>query len=333
MRILIIGGTLFIGRRLARRLVAAGHDVTVLHRSASTPVPEGTTALTADRNDAASVRQALAGRRFDAVFDNVYDWERGTTAEQVQAAAEACAGEALTRYVFMSSIAAYGSGLDHTEDDPLAPPDVPDPYVRNKANSERALFRMHQREGFPVVTLRPPFVYGPENPLYREAFFWDRLRDDRPIILPDDGSRLMQFVYVDDIVSCAERILEEPRAVGRAFNVGDARAITQREAVEAFARTAGREARVVNVPRDLALAAGGHPMGPRLYFAMYFDLPPITMRIDRARTILGFEPTDFDEGLARTYQWWLRENRFPPPDYSFEDGLLRQAGAEWKSTG
>ena len=44
--------------------------------------------------------------------------------------------------------------------------------------SERALFRLHQRIGLPVVTLRPPYVYGPgkSNPYYREAFFWDRLR-------------------------------------------------------------------------------------------------------------------------------------------------------------
>ena len=45
--------------------------------------------------------------------------------------------------------------------------------------SERALFRLHAAEGLPVVTLRPPFIYGPENPFYREAFFWDRMRADR----------------------------------------------------------------------------------------------------------------------------------------------------------
>ena len=52
-----------------------------------------------------------------------------------------------------------------------------------------------------MVTLRPPFIYGPGNPFYREAFFWDRLRDGRPIILPGDGRRLMQFVYIKDLVA------------------------------------------------------------------------------------------------------------------------------------
>ena len=142
-------------------LQAAGHNVTILHRNPGTQLPAGTTGLIADRNDAESVRSAIAGREFDAVFDNVYDWERGTTAEQVEATARACASDRLQRYVFMSSVAAYGDGLDRVEDDPLAPPDSPDVYSRNKAESERALFRLHREQGFPAVTLRPPFVYGP----------------------------------------------------------------------------------------------------------------------------------------------------------------------------
>ena len=54
-----------------------------------------------------------------------------------------------------------------------------------------------------MVTLRPPFIYGSGNPYYREAFFWDRLRAGRPLILPSDGHRLMQFVYVKDLVGFA----------------------------------------------------------------------------------------------------------------------------------
>ncbi len=148
------------------------------------------------------------------VYDNVYDWEHGTTAAQVEATARAC-GNNLHRYIFMSSVAAYGDGLNHHEGDALAPDDHSDAYVRNKAMSERTLFRMHQRNGFPVVTLRPPFIYGPGNPFYREAFFWDRLREGRPIILPGDGRRLMQFVYIKDLVTACIKVMDAARR-GRA---------------------------------------------------------------------------------------------------------------------
>jgi 2'-hydroxyisoflavone reductase len=102
----------------------------------------------------------------------------------------------------MSSIAAYGAGFDHRESDALAPDDHPNPYVEHKASSERALFRMHGSSGFPVTTFRPPFVHGPRQPFYCEQFFWDRLRDGRPIILPEGGDTPMQWAYVSDVAGC-----------------------------------------------------------------------------------------------------------------------------------
>src|ERR1700690_250412 len=228
-KILVIGGTLFIGRALVAELLKAGHEVWVLHPKAAHDLGKRVGSLVADRNDADQMRRVLAGQRFDVVFDNVYDWERGTTAAQVEATARAC-GNNLRRYVFMSSVGAYGDGLNHHEGDALAPDDHPDPYVRNKAMSERALFRLHQRMGLPIVTIRPPFVYGPGNPFYREAFFWDRLRDGRPLILPGDGRRLMQFVHINDLVAACVKVIDTPEIDGHAFNIANPRPLTQVEA-------------------------------------------------------------------------------------------------------
>ena len=120
MRILVIGGTLFIGKLLVTRLLEAGHEVTLLHRKAANPFGASVANAVADRNDAAAIKGALAGRRFDAVYDIAYDWQRGTTARQVEATARAVPGE-LSRYIFMSSAGAYGDGLNHDEDEPRAP--------------------------------------------------------------------------------------------------------------------------------------------------------------------------------------------------------------------
>src|SRR6266446_5606408 len=244
MKVLVIGGTMFIGRLLVAELLKAGHAVTVMHRKPKHDFGTRVQNLMADRNDAASVREALRFTGFQVVFDNVYDWERGTTATQVEGTVQAvmsASGDRLTRYVFMSSVAAYGDGLNHHDGDPLAPDDHLDPYVRNKAMTERTLFRMHQNAGLPVVTLRPPFVYGPGNPFYREAFFWDRLRDNRPIILPGDGHRLMQFVYIKDLVRACLRAMDEPDAVGEAFNVANEKPVTQFEFLQAMAAAAGKK--------------------------------------------------------------------------------------------
>jgi 2'-hydroxyisoflavone reductase len=332
MRILVIGGTLFIGRLLVSELLKAGHEVSILHRKPEHPFGKRVHNLVADRNDVASVKQAIGTVRYDAVYDLAYDWERGTNAAQVEATAHLFEGR-VARYVFMSSVAAYGDGLNHHEGDALAPDDHPNPYTRHKAMSERALFRMNQRSGFPIVTLRPPFVYGPGNPFYREAFFWDRFRANRPVILPSEGHRLMQFVYVKDLVEVAVKVIGQRNTVGHAFNVANARAVTQHELLLELSRVAGaKESQLVVIPRDLIHRAGGQIMGnTRLYFGQYYDVPAITEIITKAQRMLAFKPTEFTTGLKETFRAYLKERNFPQPDYAFEDALLTKFSHESKS--
>ena len=326
MKVLVIGGTLFIGKLLVEELLKGDHDVAVLHRKPKHDLVRRVENIMADRNDADSLREALAGRRFEVVFDNVYDWERGTTAAQVEATVRAC-GDRISRYLFMSSVAAYGDGLNHKESDPLAPGYHPDAYVSHKATTERILFRMRAQKGFPVVTFRPPFVYGPGNPFYREQFFWDRLRAGRPVIIPGDGHRLMQFVYVHDLVHAMVRAMQEPRAVGEAFNIGDPKPLTQAELVEKLAKVANVEATLVRMPRDVIVHAGGNAMREPYYFGEYLDVPPITENIGKVTRLLKMKLTPFETGLKETYRWYTRNHKPRTAGFEFDDKVLALAKA------
>jgi 2'-hydroxyisoflavone reductase len=319
-RVLVIGGTLFIGRTLVERLLDRGDDVVIMHRGRGTPFGDRVGEIQCDRNDAAAVRRLLAGNRFDVVYDNVFDWERGTTGEQVAAAAIAAA-DGLTRYVFTSSIAVYPPGGEYTEDAELVPPDFPNAYGAQKADSERALFALGRERGIPVTTLRPAFVYGPYNPFEREAFFWDRLRAGRPVIIPGDGRTTMQWAYAEDVVRAAMRAAGSDAAVGRAYNLANWPPITQVEFVRLLARVAGTEADLVHVPRERIQQLGGNVFTPPYYFGAYLDIPPITVRSDRVRAELGMELTTLEEGLRETYRWYEGQER-SGPDYSWEDEAL-----------
>jgi 2'-hydroxyisoflavone reductase len=324
MKVLVIGGTSFIGRLLVEELVRGGHDVTILHRKPKHEFGRRVENIMADRNDTEAVKEELSTRRFEVVFDNAYDWERGTTAAQVEATVRA-AGDRITRYLFMSSVAAYGDGLNHKESDPLAPDYHADPYVRHKATTERLLFRMHSHSGLPVVTFRPPFVYGPNNPFYREQFFWDRLRAGRPVVIPGDGHRLMQFAYVHDVVQAMVRAMIEPRAIGEAFNIGDTKPLTQVEVVEKLAKAANAEATLVRIPRDAIQQNGGSVMEEPYYFGEYFDLAPITMNIGKVTRVLKMKLTPFDVGLKETYRWYTRNHKPRTAGFEFDDKLLSLA--------
>jgi len=323
-RILVVGGTSFIGKQLVTELLKHHHQVSLLHRCPQHPFGKRVANLQADRADIDAVRRAINGTRFDVVYDLAYDWNNGTTGRQVEALAGLFEGK-VGRYVFMSSVGAYGDGLNHHEGDALAPDDHPNPYVRNKATAERALFRMHQRCGFPVVTLRPPFVYGPGNPFYREAFFWDHFRAGRPVILPSEGHRLMQFVYVNDLVDLCLRVMDQRNVVGHSFNAANPRAITQRELVMDLARAAGMKApAMVSIPRDFIVRMGGNVMNGNLYFGAYYDIPAITQIITKAQRMLSFKPIDFEEGLKITYRAYLKEAHPQRPDYAFEDLVMNR---------
>lgn len=317
-RVLVIGGTLFVGRRLVERLLERGESVTVMHRGRGTPFDARVEEIRCDRTDTAAVRRALTGTSFDVVYDNVYDWERGTTGDQVSAAA--IAADAGVRYVFTSSVAVYPPGGVYAEDAELVSSDGPNVYGAQKADSERALFSLGREREIPVTTLRPAFIYGPYNPFEREAYFWDRLHAGRPIIIPGDGLATMQWVYSEDVVRAALRVAETEAAVGRAYNLANA-PITQIEFVQLLARVAGTSADLVHISRERIQQLGGSVFTPPYYFGAYLDIPPITVRSDRARVELGLELTPLEDGLRETYRWYERQER-PKPDYSWEDQIL-----------
>ena len=322
-RVLVIGGTLFIGRALVDQLLEGGDEVVIMHRGRGTPFGQRVSEIICDRNDTAAVRAALSGTRFDVVYDNVYDWQRGTTAEQVSAAATASA-RGLRRYVFTSSVAVYHPGGEYPEDAALVPSDYPNAYGAHKADTERALVALGREEGIPVATLRPAFVYGEHNAIEREAFFWDRLLAGRPIIIPGDGLATMQWVYSRDVARAAILASEKDVAVGHAYNLANYPPVTQVEFVRLLARIAGVHADLVHVPRERIQQLGGGLLTPPFYFGVYLDVPPITVLGNRARTELGLELTPLEQGLRATFRWYEQQRR-PHADFSWEDNLLAPA--------
>ena len=181
---------------------------------------------------------------------------------------------------------------------------------------------MHATSGLPVVTFRPPFVYGPRTNYYREQFLWDRLRAGRPIIIPGDGHRLMQFVYVNDLVTAMIKSMDEPKAVGEAFNIGDPKPVTQVELVEKLAKVANVEANLVRVPRDIIAQAGGNVFTEPFYFGEYYDMPPITENIGKVTRVLKMKLTPFETGLKETYKWYGRNHKPRTASFDFDDKVL-----------
>jgi nucleoside-diphosphate-sugar epimerase len=143
----------------------------------------------------------------------------------------------------------------------------------------------------------------------------------------------MQFVYVGDLVDACVHALDKHTAPGRAFNVGDEKALTQVEAVHAFAKAVGKEAEIVRVHRGLIARAGGSAFEEPLYFGEYYDVPPITMVIGRVKRVFNMSLTPFAEGLKETYKWYLRHGDSRKLDFNMEDALIRQVREPARASG
>jgi nucleoside-diphosphate-sugar epimerase len=209
MRLLVLGGTVFLSRAVAEDALARGHDVTTVSRGSSGTPPEGARHVRADRD--APLPAELAGVEFDAVVDVSSRPSRVRSAlAQVRAA----------HWVYVSSVSVYadeataggGPGVLR-EHEPLdTDSDDPADYGRMKAGCERLV-----REGAGSwAIVRPGLIVGPGDRTGRFTYWVDRMRragDGDVVLAPGDPSDRVQVIDVRDLAGWIV-LLAERRARG-----------------------------------------------------------------------------------------------------------------------
>lgn len=322
VRVCVIGGTRFIGRHTVQTLLDRGHEVTVFHRGA-TPNPFGHRVrdLIGDRLDASSVDRTLRGQAFDAVVDIAYAWDARTGAKEVGYVADALEGHAV-KYVYLSSVSVYGEGaLPLTEESHRDP--TLGAYSEDKIAAENYLFDAHREGRFDVSMIRPPYVYGTWNNIPREAWFWDRILAGRPVIIPDDGMTLFQWAAVKDVAWALAECLANPAASGQAFNIAEAEPLSYAAFIDRLAAVANMPLEKAFVPRKRIHDLGGSAMGSTMYFGATLDAEvDFSVSIEKARRLLGFEPTDPITGLEEAFAWYLANDRGRHPKFTFDKEVL-----------
>jgi nucleoside-diphosphate-sugar epimerase len=322
MKVLILGGTRFVGRHVAQLLVERGDEVTLLHRGVTGAAIDGTTTLIGDR----SVPEGLAvleNRRFDAVLDMSAYFSAWT-----QAAIEALAGRA-AHYVFVSSGAVYRpvAELPWPESTPFGPNPIWGAYGREKVASEQVLWDAHAAGRFVVTAFRFPFILGPGNFADRESFVIGRLLAGRPILLPADGSALNQFVYAADVARALVAALDRPEtAGGEAYNCTHPSAITNRGWVELCAQVLAITPTIVPIDEQ-ALGVAAETVD---LTNLVFPYPAEHYVLDGAKLTreLGVAMTTGNRRMIEEYAaWWEREQQ-PPAlrSYARENSALAALG-------
>ena len=277
MRLLVLGGTQFIGRHVAETLHAAGHAVTVFNRGrAADALPPGIERLRGDRDAGAAGLQALAGRRWDACID-----VSGYTPRQVLASTGALHAQ-ISRYIYVSAVMVYGDPAQRpvTEDVPRVAPaghEVTEidghTYGPLKVACEDIVRqRFHERASL----LRPQVVVGPHDPSGRYAHWVQRAALPGPMLAPGDGSDHLQVIDVRDLARFVRTVAE--RGLAGAFNLAGPR-LSWRSFIALLA-----PAEPVWVPADLLREARLHFTELPLYRPEHGERAAL-MHVDATRAL------------------------------------------------
>lgn len=339
MKVLVIGGSGFIGTFIVRQLTNTGHEVTVLHRGSAKPaLPQSVKVIFGDRNDLKKHRQEFKRTGFDVVLDVILSNER-----QARELLETFAGIS-GRIVALSSqdvYRAYGILLGLDDGPPQELPLTEDsalrskpPYSREHARSMQAIFSwldeeydkvqvekvLRASQEMPVTILRLPMVYGPGDPLHRLYPIIKRIDDGKKALLLDGNIANLHSPrgYVEDVAHAVALTILSEKAKGRTYNIAEKESFTESEWMTLVTEAAGWKGSIRALPMDKI------PIHLRV---------PVNNRQDwivssaRIREELGYQETvSREEALRRTLTW---ERANPPAittakfDYAAEDEAIR----------
>jgi UDP-glucose 4-epimerase len=309
MRILIMGGTRFIGVYLTKILVEQGHEVVLFNRgNRPTPV-EGVKQIKGDRTDPTQLKEKLSQEHFDAIFDN-----NGRELSDTQPLAEIFK-DRVQHFIYMSSAGVYRKSdqLPHVEGDPV------DPKSRHKGKHETEAYLAQL--GLPWTSIRPTYIYGPQNYNDLEAWFFDRVVRDRPIPIPGNGMNITQFGHCKDLSFAMAAVLGNNAAVGQIYNVSGDRYVTFDGLARACAEAAGKSAEAVKLvhydPKQFDFGKRkAFPLRVQHFFAS----------VNKAITQLNWQPEyDLLSGLKDSFHndYQASGRHEAEVDFSVDDEILK----------
>jgi len=312
MRILIIGGTGFIGPWVVRCLVTGGHVVTVFHRGKTTAdLPPAVAHIRGDRQNLSAFRSEFT-RFGPAVVLDMFPY----TEQDAAVVMETFRGTA-SRVVAVSSMdvyRAYGRFCRLEEGPPDVQPFAENAPVRSALYPYRASAQQRSDLAYnyekivveqtvmgdtnlPGTILRLPQVYGPGDPQHRLLEVVKRMTDPRPFILLEEGRARWRWTrgYVENVAAAIALAVTDSRTARQIYNIGDTEALTELEWIERIGRTVGWKGTLTVVSRTQLPAHLAVPYNWRHH---------LVADTSRIRNELSYEDSvSIDEAVRRTIAW------------------------------
>lgn len=282
MKILVTGGTVFVSRYIAEYFVKKGDEVYVLNRNTRSQ-SDGVILINNDRHD---LGDSLRNMYFDLIIDVTAYNE-----EDIRDLTDSLGD--FGRYIMISSSAVYPETLEQPfkEEQDCGFNIYWESYGTNKINAEKYLTKKVPD----AYIIRPPYLYGKMNNLYRESFVFECAEKNMPFFVPKDGKMQLQFFDIEDLCRLIERISEtEPQC--HIINAGNPETVNINEWVKLCYGALGK------VPEIKYVSAN---INQRLYFP-FRDYEYILDVTKQNKIMPDVKP--LETGLRQSYEW-CKNNR------------------------
>ncbi len=291
-RVLVVGGSYFIGRSIVDAFLRGGYDVHVLNRGHVQLWDRRIKQIICDRDNGSMLKEALYQKNFEIVVDVC-----GLDSKQAEKLCSALDREKIEAFVFISSSAVYNVKaleIPYKEDDSLAENPYWWNYGADKIKAEFYYTGHFVWTDTKLIIIRPPYVYGENNYVQRESFIFKHIEENRPIIIPASNP-MLQFIYAPDLADFALRAVENVEENINIFNVGNSEHLTAREWVDACAKAVGGKADIIEYDYEMT------GRNVREFFPFY-DYDNV-LDVSKMKSVYKWE-TDFIQGLRNAYDWY-----------------------------
>src|SRR6266545_348321 len=323
MRLLVLGGTWFVGYAVAAEAVAAGWDVAVFNRGLTGSPPAGVRVINGDRAKAGDIDRVAKAGPWDAVVDT-----SGYVPVNVQAVARALESTA-ARYVFMSTVSVYeGWPMKAlTDDSPTlyCPPDAGPDYGEDVEDG-------HSRYGFQKsgcevavkqtfgssrsTLLRPGVVLGPREYVGRLPWWLRRIERGGRVVAPGDPGRRIQPVDVRDLAAFALTCVKESHS--GSFNVTSSRTGTFGGMLSDCATAVGAEPELVWIPDETLVRLGVRQWSELPLWRTHAGV----WNVDAGRALAaGLTCRPLESTVRDTWTWMQHPDEVPDENRAAEIGL------------
>lgn len=302
-RILVMGGTYFLGKAFVE-LACNNHSITVFNRGTrALPVEIGTriTSIQGDRRNPQDL-QKLQNMQFDCIVDFcAYAPEDiRNLLENLKASLDHAA------YIFISTCDVYQRGTGHwmTEDGLLEErvfPGEAGEYIAGKVALEKELQACQKEYSITPISIRPAFIYGPDNYAPREEIFFHWITQAGQVIIPAEADGHFQFVYSKDVAKAILYCCTCNKLLPQILNLCGEELLTYQSFADYLEKATQKSIQVLEVPNSVILEKG---------IPLPFPFTKEESEQYKSTVLEDFLPNEFqftpiEEGLRETYQWFL----------------------------